>query len=498
MPSVPRELMPLVCVSLSLLASGPAQAQQADARDSVAGLRWTITNTTRVESWRFFDPPPTGGDPDYTFVANRARIGMTADWRRIEVGAAVQYVQFGGLPTTASGPGPLGTGALYYDHSRRTDSRGVYLRTLFVRVRLPRAVTVQAGRFAYTSGAESASGRPTIETVKRARLDGRLIGEFEWSLYQRSFDGVRGDVDRKDWHLTAAWFGPTQGGFEDDAGARIRGINVATTTLTLRPYAGRVPPSGAAGPSVSVPATDLSVFAFRYRDVRPVSARPDNTGLSANHVDLRIATFGASAVGSAPAGRGEVDWLAWFAGQTGSWYAERHRAWSLALEGGYRWEARWRPWVRGGHLHASGDGDPRDGRHGTFFPMLPTVRKYAMTASYAPMNIEDTFVELITRPTARVTARVDARRLRLARATDLWYAGSGASQQRGSSFGYAGRPSGGATDLGTVIEGAGDVALGRHWSVNAFIGSIDGGRVVRARFSGERLWFGYVEHVLQF
>jgi hypothetical protein len=251
-------------------------------------------------------------------------------------------------------------------------------------------------------------------------------------------------------------------------------------------------------PSVAVRATDVNLFALHYRDTRPVRARPDNTGLGAERVDVGISTLGASAIGSAQRGRGEVDWFAWFAGQTGSWYSERHRAWSLALEGGYQWTAPWRPWLRGGILHASGDDDPRDGRHGTFFPMLPTVRKYVFTASYAPMNLRDLFVELSVRPTPRLTARVDARRLSLAESADLWYSGSGAGQRIGSSFGYAGRRSSGLTGLGSVAEGAADVTLNRHWSINGFVGVIRGGSVVTSLFAGEWLRFGYLESVVQF
>jgi hypothetical protein len=444
-----------------------------------------VNNTSRVESWRFFAPPPSGGNPDYTFVANRLRVGVAGTWSRIDANATVQYVQFGGLPNDASGPGPLGTGALYYSHAGRTDSRGVYLRTLNARARLPGGLAIQAGRMPYQSGAEAPSRRPKVEAVKRARLDGRLVGEFEWSLYQRTFDGVRGDLDRQDWHLTGTWFSPTQGGFEDDAGARMGGIQVGGATLGVRP-------------SVAVPATDISVFAWRYRDERGVAARPDNTGLAADRVSVGITTVGASAIGSAPMGRGETDWFVWFADQTGSWYSQRHHAWSLALEGGYQWKTPWQPWVRAGVLHASGDGNAADDRHGTFFPMLPTVRRYAFTASYAPMNLRDAFAELIARPTPRVVLRADVRRLGLARAEDRWYSGSGASQQQGVNFGYAGRPSGGAKSLGAVVEGAADVTLGPHLSLNGFIGTIRGGRAVESLFGDRWLRFGYLESVIQF
>ena len=171
--------------ALAQTATPPAQAQAPSA------WRVTVSNLTRVESWRFFEPAPAGGDPDYAFIANRLRVTATLRRPRFDLSAAGQYGQFGGLPSGASGPGALGTGALYFQHAGSPDSRGLYLRTLDLRVRLPRGVTLQGGRFAYTSGAEAPSGRPKIEAVKRARVDSRLVGEFEWSIYQRSFDGVR-------------------------------------------------------------------------------------------------------------------------------------------------------------------------------------------------------------------------------------------------------------------------------------------------------------------
>jgi hypothetical protein len=472
----------VACSGLCLVVPAATRAQTPDPPSH---FQWSVANTSRFEAWSFFQPPPTGGDPDYGFIANRLRLTATGSWPGIELAASAQYVQFGNLPVSATGPGALGTGALYYSHSGRTDPHGIYLRTALARIRAPAGIEIQAGRFPYQSGSESPSGRPKIEAVKRARIDSRLIGEFEWSIFQRTFDGVRGDVDRAAWHVSASWFTPTQGGFENDAGARMPGVDLSNALFTLRP-------------SVALPATDLSVFVVGYRDDRQVSARPDNTGLGADRADVAITTFGASAVGSATAERGEVDWLVWFAGQTGSWYAQSHRAWSLALEGGYQWKSLWQPWVRAGHLHASGDADPADDRHHTFFPLLPTVRKYAFTTAYATMNLNDAFVELILRPSSTLTLRADVHRLWLAKAADLWYSGSGATQQSGSFFGYAGRRSGNVTGLGTVLEGATDVSIGPHWSVNGFIGVIHGGPVVASSFADTWLRFAYFENVIRF
>ena len=82
--------------------------------------------------------------------------------------------------------------------------------------------------------------------------------------------------------------------------------------------------------------------------------------------------------------------MVWAAGELGDWYGQPHRAGSVAAEMGHRWtQAPMRPWLRAGYLYASGDGDADDDRHGTFFQMLPSSRKYALSSVYAQMNLRD-------------------------------------------------------------------------------------------------------------
>lgn len=485
-----RTVFGCVLAVVSLALPGPVGADQpAVARPAAASgsSALSVVNWTRAEYWRFFEPPPGGGDPTYGDVANRLQIRLRRASRRYDLLVAFQYVQFGGLPTNASGPGPLGVGALYFDHSGRRASRQLYLRYLAVGLKeLAPGVAVQIGRMGYTSGAEASSGEAKIEAVKRQRVDSRLLGEFEWSLYQRSFDGVRVDWDRPAWHATAAAFRPTQGGFEDAAGVTIDDIAVVAATWSFCP-------------DRPLPRTDWQLFAFRYDDRRRVTARPDNMGRTASRADVHITTVGTTLVGAYPQGAGEADVLVWLAAQTGSWYELAHRAYAVALEAGYQWtKARGRPWVRAGWLRASGDEDPVDRRHGTFFQMLPTVRKYSLSATYSQMNLVDVFAQAWVTPHPRATARLDLHQVRLATAADRWYSGSGATQEEGALFGYAGRPSRGASTLGTVTEGSVDVRLTRRWSVNGYLGVIRGGEVVRRTFAGRWLVFAYLENVLQF
>jgi hypothetical protein len=317
---------------------------------------WFVKNWTRAERWSFFEPPLGGGDPDYGDLGNRLRFGVERTARRYEFLAALQYVQFAGLPTDASGPGPLGVGAVYFDHSGRTDSRQLYVKYLRLRVKdLAPGLSLDIGRMGFADGAETSTGNATIDKLKLMRATGRLVGEFEWSLYERSFDGAQVDWDRGQWHIRAAALRPTQGGFEEAAGRRIDDIGLLTASASLRP-------------NPILKSTDVQMFFYRYDDERPVRQRPDNTGQTTARADVHISSFGATLVGAYPSSAGSVDTLVWVAEQVGSWYDQSHRGLALGLEAGHQWRAaRWQPWIRAGWLRASGDSDPRDGKHETLF-----------------------------------------------------------------------------------------------------------------------------------
>jgi hypothetical protein len=466
-------------------AAPTAPAQPPAATDQT--WRWSAVNVLRVESWRFFEPRPGGGDPEYAFLGDRLRVDLRGRWSRGELTMAAQYVGMANLPDDATGPGALGTGALYFDQGgRRTHSQQLYVR--FANVRLPNltpGLDLQVGRMGYTSGAEAPSGVPKIETVKRQRLDARIVGEFEWSIYQRAFDGLRLDVTRPGWRLTGVAFMPTQGGFARAANTTITDLVVAGGTVSSRP---------SAGPGAK---TQLQGFGWQYRDRRAVSQVPDNTGRTAASVDIDVTTGGAALIGAYPAGRGEADVFAWTALQLGNWYGDDHGAYAVAIEGGYQWtSAPWRPWVRAGLFHASGDDDAADADHGTFFPMLPTVRRFSQTTVYSTMNLRDLFVQVQARPRATLGLRLDLRRVDLASSADLWYAGSGATLSRGAVFGYAGRRSNGSRRLGATVEASADYAFTPRVSINVFLARMRGGPVVTGTFGDDALWFGYVESVI--
>ncbi|MGH9204558.1 MAG: alginate export family protein, partial [Vicinamibacterales bacterium] len=311
---------------------------------------------------------------------------------------------------------------------------------------------------------------------------------------------VRVDVDRVAWTATAALLWPTQGAFEESANPTLDKVRVASGSLTLRNVARGFSPAGSATPAApttsAATASELQFFAHHYRDRREITARPDNTILSLSAADISISTLGASQVGSYALGPGRADSVLWIAGQLGDWYGVPHRTVSLIAEGGYQWRVRWQPWIRAGMLHASGDRDPSDARHGTFFPMLPSTKPDLLAGTFAQMNLRDVFAELRVQPHRRVEVAGDVRKMSLLEASDHWYSGTGATARRGSFFGFLTRPAWGSTDLGVVTKASVKIEVNRRWTISGSFGTVTGGQVVRRLFAGDRLTVFSLESVL--
>src|SRR5262249_32751691 len=163
-------------------------------------------------------------------------------------------------------------------------------------------------------------------------------------------------------------------------------------------------------------------------------------------------------------------------------------AWAWDFEGGWQpATAPWRPWLRIGYGRTSGDDNPSDGDHGTFFQILPTGRLYSYSTYYNLSNNEDGFAEILLRPMLGLLSRTAFHDIRLNASQDLWYQGSGATEaDRDVGFGYSGRPASGHHGLLDVVE----TSLNYDWSPSVGIGvyyaHLFGGDVVRSIFQGDQ------------
>ena len=476
-------------------AQGPRPVVSAPSSSAASGeTSFLLQNLTRAELWRFLEPKPDGGvHPDYAFVGNRSTLGARYRGPRWGLRGAIQYVRLENLPTGAIGPGLLGTGAAYFFQAGGTFSYQFYLRNLSVTYTdQARSLWLEAGRFSRAAIEEPPSGNDAIDVITRAHLNGRLLGDMEWSMYQRAWDGVRGGVTRPGWRATITAALPTQGTYEESANLTLDRLRIGAAEVTTR--AGTL-----------MPHTALGVFGYVYDDRRRVTARPDNQpspssgGTAVATADVRIATVGASAVMTFQHASGRWDALGWAAVQTGDWYGQRHGAFSATGQAGHQWtRAPWQPWLRGGIDYASGDGSASDNAHGTFFPMLPSGNQLSRSNTYALMNVVDAWVDARVSPSSAVDVVASVHHVGLATSSDRWYAGSGAAARAGNYFGFQGRASGGGHRLGTLVESEATWRATRWWTLRGYAGRMAGGDVVRNLFADDRLMTAWVETMFSF
>jgi len=469
------------------LAAGAAHA--VEWRDAVQPI---LETRVRGELASWFRPPageaPPGAE-NWAFFANRLRFGATVTLPRITFLVEGQDVRLESIPTKGTLPAPfgaLGTGPNYFLNTKHASQGETVLKQAVATVR-GRGFSVSGGRFEFSDGAEIVAADTTVRALVQTQIADRLIGPFGFTHVGRAFDGGKLAYDRPSWNVTAMGSVPTQGAFEVSANTELERIALAYGALTLKRL-----PSG--------PPIHGRLFYLYYHDGRRVTVKTDNRPLGARELDhdaIDISTIGGDAVTAVELGPGIVDGLLWAAIQAGKWGELDHQAWALVVQTGYqlpRWFAS--PWLRTGYEQGSGDADPTNGTHGTFFQVLPTPRKFARLPFFNMMNLQNLFGELLLKPHQTVAVRTGYHWLTLDEATDLWYSGGGAGKE--NIFGYAGIPSNQRRQLAHVAD------FGVTWSplrwvtFDVYYGHAFGQGVVAATFAGTGTDYGYMEMTLRY
>jgi len=482
MPACFRRCALFTLACLPAVAQSPAAAPLQIGDVAVSGsLR------TRVESWDWF-----GGSANnqYTYPDSILRISLsesrkTFDW---QLEFALPFLL--GLPNDAIAPGAqgqLGFGASYFAaNSRNTNAAMLFVKQGYVRFNALGGVAGQSlklGRMEFSDGTEVTPKDATLAALKRDRISQRLIGNFGFSDVGRSLDGVQYVLNRSNLNFTLLAARPTRGVFQVDGWGELN-ANIFYGALTGQ----------TSGKSVS---GEWRVFGLGYSDYRDGVVKADNRPLAVRTADtghINIGTYGGHYLQTVRSSAGTVDFLAWGAVQTGSWGSLAQRSSAFAVEAGWQPPVvrAVRPWLRGGYDYGSGDGNPNDNTHGTFFQVLPTPRVYARFPFFNMMNDRDVFGELILRPAKAFTIRTDVHSLALANRNDLWYSGGGMFQPW--TFGYTGRPSNGQTGLATLYDASADYNVNAHVSVGLYYGYAAGKLVVQSIYpNGKNANFGYLE-----
>ncbi len=125
-------------------------------------------------------------------------------------------------------------------------------------------------------------------------------------------------------------------------------------------------------------SAEWRLFGIYYDDWRTV-LKVDSRPAAARQADMnpiRMGTIGGHFLHSARTPLGTTDLVLWTALQFGRWGTLDQRAVAFDVEGGLQPPILkpLKPWIRFGYTYGSGDGDPKDGTHGTFFQLLPTPR----------------------------------------------------------------------------------------------------------------------------
>lgn len=476
---------------VALMASGAVFAEDEPPIGQITpNIRIMGEMRARYEGYDFFQPTNTGGavrnnQNDYSFGAIRARLGVlaTTDW--LDAFVQAQYIGIYSLPEHAfSAAGPLGLGGAYYrDSGNLANPNEVFLKQGYVNFKLQKMVGLpnmffKAGRFEFNDGGEYKTGDAKFDGLKATRVLGRLIGTFDFSNVSRSFDGFSLNFDNPAYHATLTATHPTQGGFNVHGQDQISNIDLAYAAFTAKK-------------GTLIPDTEARLFYIYYGDDRNAVSAVDNrtaTGaratallnqnkLLSNH-NLSLHTIGTHLLGVTKVGAGSVDGMVWGAYQFGDWTNLSQSAYAFAAEGGYQFtEVMFKPWLRAGYSIGSGDTNARDGTHGTFFEIMPTVRLYAKFPFFNMMNMQDAFAQFIVAPTQTTKLGVDFHYLALAQNTDLFYGGSGATSRSGS-FGYFGRNGGGSSSVGELVDVSFSHTINKYFSWSAYYAHAFGSNVV--------------------
>jgi hypothetical protein len=452
---------------------GPVSTNQnsTNSQKQAGKLLFSGSLRLRTESWDWFESGHYKNG--YTFGAANLRLGLSQQWERFEwqIEGAVPILL--GLPENAVAPAPqgqLGLGATYFAANGYQDA-SFFLKQASIRFKGiggDKGASLKIGRFDFTDGTESIPTDGSLATIKRDHIAQRLIGTFGFTHIGRSFDGLHFAYAGKSSNLTFIAARPTEGVFQ------LRGWNQLDVDLYYGSFTKSL--------KFKAGESDLRVFALHYHDGRRV-LKTDSRPVALRTADLakiRLTTMGGHYIGVKKTGTGRTDLLVWGAGQFGSWGYLNHRAGAIAIEAGYQFGGNriseiTKPWIRGGYFQSTGDNDPNDNRHGTFFQVLPTPRIYARFPLFNSMNLGDTSLQFRMKPHSRLVLRTDLHELRLSSINDLWYLGGGAFQQK--SFGFTGRPSNGQRRIGTLVDTSIDLTISPMTTITFYLAGLRGGKV---------------------
>jgi hypothetical protein len=456
----------------------------------LGSLDVTVNWRSRTELWGWFEG--NTGNSDYSLGHSQLRVSLGQKRSKVDWLVEGEAVTIFALPTDAVAPAPLGQlghgGTYYAANSNSANNGSAFLKQAYLQFKQLGPMDLKVGRFEFFDGVEARSSDPLVTAIVNQRVAHRLISNFGFTAVQRSFDGAQFQWNAGPHNITAFGGRPTEGIFQVD------GMEEVDVQAYYGAYNTSVKTTNGAG--------SLRVFGVGYIDTRSTVLKTDNRSAAARAADtgdIKLGTWGADYVHVFHTkDAGAFDVIGWGVLQTGAWGNLTQRAGAFVAEAGWQSTASpLRPWISGGYSFGSGDKDPNDGTHGTFFQLLTTPRQYARFPFYNMMNNEDAYATLNVRPVPRLAVRSELHGLWLSDAADLWYLGGGVFQQ--GTFGFQGRPSNGHTKLSTAADISVDYPLTHYLNLSLYYSHATGGPVVSAIYpKSAQGQLSYIEATVHF
>ncbi len=411
----------LSLVISSLFYSYDSKTNASGLDQALKKLKGNISGGTiilfRNELWSTFTQRGVPTDRTYDFFFVRGRGFIDFSWKNLTLHFMGQGVQALNLPRNAA----FGLGPLYFTASgNETNPGNLQIVEAYLEAKDIHNFYFKGGRIGYNDGGQVLyPDDPKLNWVIQARLSERLIGNWDWPIVGRRYDGGTAGYANNSFDFNLIGAKVTFGGFDIDDGLwkDLDTVVVFGGAFTLKK-------------DILLPNTQFQLFNYFYFDDRTPAIE-----LAGN--DLEINTTGLSMVGAYDLGPGQLDVLLWFAFQLGKFGNSDQRAFAFIAEAGYQFlEVPWKPWIRAGIAYASGDGNPEDSDNGTFFNMVPTNHKwYGYTDSFAFMNLINPNFHFSITPHSKVRLQVDGNLFFLASDDEVWITGSGPFND--AVFGYA-------------------------------------------------------------
>lgn len=467
---------------LGVLALGVFGLAGAASAQTSEGWKYSGSLRMRSENWDWFQPTDTTKQNKYSFVGAILRYGADSKIGKTSAKIELAAPMLLGLPKNAMAPAPagaLGLGATYRAQNG-SQNASVFLKQGYF-LGKANGGALKVGRFEFAEGKEVTPKDPALAVTKNTQVAERLIGPFAWTHIGRSIDGATWSKSTPTRNLTLLLGRPTEGVFDLDGNTSLRKVRVGYLANT-KSYTGG----------------ENRLFVMGYDDTRGL-AKTDNVAATLKDQNaIRLTTLGGHALQALKTPLGAGDALVWGAVQTGRWGSLRHEASSWTAQVAIRpsFGKKNALNLRTGYYYASGDSDPNNGQHGTFYPMLNTPRLFARTPFFTEANLEDTFVSASWKAGSKVSFRADYHWLRLAKANDLWYQAGGPFNN--TAFGLVGRPSGGSRNFADLADLSADITLNKTTMASLYFGQMLGKTVVKSIYPDSRGSLGYLEITRKF